>query len=257
MKKIKLYNLEGTSTGEITLPKFFETEVNPSIIHEVVVAERANQRVAIAHTKTRGNVAGGGKKPWRQKGTGRARAGSSRSPLWRSGGITFGPLSDRNYAKKINRKVKKLALAMAYSDKVSSMAVIDKMSFENIKTKIASALLSKLPFENGKVLIAGTKKDENFKLVFRNIAGIQVEEVNSVSVLDLMKNKNLIISRDAIKELEINFKQKIKEEAEETEKTSEIQPVDEKKPASSVKTEVEAEKVIESKEKAVKKTIKK
>lgn len=216
MNKVKLYNIEGKESGEFSLPDFFATEINEGILHEVATAELANKRITTAHTKTRGKISGGGKKPWKQKGTGRARAGSNRSPLWRGGGITFGPLNEQNFSKKINRKVKKLALKMAYANKLndSAIAVMENLNFENPKTKKGTAILSNLPFEKGSVLIASTSSDKNSSLVFRNIANINIETISSVSVVDLMKHKNLVITKQAIEELEKIFSEKTKEKSE-------------------------------------------
>jgi len=115
--KTSLYNLQGTAIGEVELDeKIFGVPEKPAVIHQVVISQQRNSRQVLAHTKTKGEVRGGGKKPWKQKGTGRARAGSSRSPLWRGGGVTFGPLKERNFSAKVNKKMKNLALRMILSD---------------------------------------------------------------------------------------------------------------------------------------------
>jgi len=138
MKKAAVYNVKAEKVKDIELnPAIFNVEAKESVVHQVAVAQMANSRVAIAHTKTRGEVRGGGAKPWRQKGTGRARAGSNRSPIWVGGGITFGPRKDRNFSQKVNKKMKTRALFMCLSDKVSNnlLVLLDKLSLENGKTK--------------------------------------------------------------------------------------------------------------------------
>src|SRR3989339_638830 len=144
---LPIYNIEGHETGKISLnPKIFGVKTKSWILHQVIVAQQANSRVNVAHTKTRGEVRGGGKKPWKQKGTGRARHGSIRSPLWRGGGITFGPLNTRNFKIKVNQKVKTQALMMALSEKVNEKALIilEQLSFDVIKTKNIVDLFKKL-----------------------------------------------------------------------------------------------------------------
>lgn len=145
MSNVPLYNQQGEQTGEIELdPAVFGVRVNPSVLHQVVVAHAANARSPIANTKTRGEVRGGGKKPWAQKHTGRARHGSIRSPLWVGGGITFGPRSVRGYAQKVNVKVRRAALRMALSDKVASnrFIVLDDFTPEGGKTRAAKRVLA-------------------------------------------------------------------------------------------------------------------
>ncbi|MCU0679458.1 MAG: 50S ribosomal protein L4, partial [Planctomycetes bacterium] len=145
--KIKVYNQSGEATKEIELnPDVFGVAANPALVHQAYVAQIANERQVLAHTKDRSEVRGGGRKPWRQKGTGRARAGSSRSPLWIGGGVTFGPTKDRNFKKNINRKMKQKALLMALSDRASqnNLFLIDKLEMAEYKTKVFNNLLMKL-----------------------------------------------------------------------------------------------------------------
>jgi large subunit ribosomal protein L4 len=145
MPSVPIYNQQGEQTGTIELPpEVFGVTVKPAVLHQVVVATQANRRRAIAHTKTRGEVRGGGKKPWAQKHTGRARHGSIRSPLWVGGGTVFGPRADRNFAQKVNAKVRRLALRMALSDKVAStrLVVLDDLAPEGGKTKGAARALA-------------------------------------------------------------------------------------------------------------------
>src|SRR3989339_1594785 len=135
---LPIYNIEGHETGKISLnPKIFGVKTKSWILHQVIVAQQANSRVNVAHTKTRGEVRGGGKKPWKQKGTGRARHGSIRSPLWRGGGITFGPLNTRNFKIKVNKKAKKKALLMTLTSKAINQKIIllEKLEIDQAKTK--------------------------------------------------------------------------------------------------------------------------
>lgn len=150
--KIKVYNQNAEAAGEIELsPKVFGMKVNNDLVHQAVVAQMANERQVIAHTKDRSEVRGGGKKPWRQKGTGRARHGSSRSPIWIGGGVTFGPRNDRNFKKRINKKMKQNAMLMVLSDKAAgnNFIILDKLEATEYKTKIFNKIIS--GFE-GKVL---------------------------------------------------------------------------------------------------------
>jgi len=206
-KKVKVFNIEGVEVEEIKLPDFFDTDIKEDVLHTVVKSQMANARHSIANTKTRGKISGGGKKPWRQKGTGRARAGSSRSPLWRGGGITFGPSSERNFSQKVNKKVARAALAMAYSVKLidSNITVLENVDFGTPKTKIAAALLKKLNLTKT-TLVAIASEEEISRLAFRNIPSVNCEKTSSVSVVDLLKYKNLLITKDAIKSLEQIFK---------------------------------------------------
>jgi large subunit ribosomal protein L4 len=156
MPNVSVYNQTGSQVGTIALSDaIFAVKPDQAIIHEAMVAQRANARRAIANTKTRGEVRGGGKKPWKQKGTGRARQGSIRSPQWVGGGITFGPTSERNFSLKINKKVKRKALFMALSDKVLSQKfmVLESMDTSSAKTKQAASVIAKLPIDRNVLLV--------------------------------------------------------------------------------------------------------
>ena len=145
--KIKVYNQAAESTKDLELnAKIFGVKANGGLLHQVAIAQQANARQVLAHTKDRSEVSGGGKKPWKQKGTGRARVGSSRSPIWIGGGITFGPTKNRNFKKKINQKMKQKALFMALSDKLAtnSLVILDNLEFTEFKTKKFNTLLTSL-----------------------------------------------------------------------------------------------------------------
>jgi len=211
MIKIPVYNEEGKVIGKEELdPKIFGLESKPDLIHQTVVSLMANQRHAFAHAKTRSEVRGGGKKPWRQKGTGRARAGTIRSPLWRGGGITFGPDKNRNYLQKINRKVKRQVLFMCLSDKVREkrMYVLDKLEMPEIKTKKFSQILFKLipdykdktSAKSGKkILFSLPEKDLNIIRSVRNIKGLKTMPIVNLNILDCLKADYLLTTLDGVK----------------------------------------------------------
>src|SRR3989338_2400984 len=156
MTTAPLYNQMGETIGTVGLNSaLFEVPLNTALLHEAVVAQEANARVVVAHTKDRGEVRGGGKKPWKQKGTGRARHGSTRSPIWKGGGVTFGPTAVRNFAKKLNKKARRAALLSALSDahRQERFLVVDSLVLPEVKTKILSTLMSKLPYANERALV--------------------------------------------------------------------------------------------------------
>lgn len=202
---VPVKNREGKVVGDLELnPKIFGVPTKTHVIHEAVRAERANRRVAIAHTKTRGEVRGGGKKPWKQKGTGRARHGSSRSPIWIGGGITFGPRSDRNFSLKINKKTKKLACAMALSEKVraGTLTVLDAFAADAFKTKVVAGMLKSVGLGNAKILLVLPGPDEKTRYSARNIPRVTVLNANNLSITTLLDNPNLLTTRDGIKAIE-------------------------------------------------------
>lgn len=209
----KLYNQKGEDAGKIELPKaVFGLPWNENLVHQVVVSMQSNKRTPIAHAKGRGEVSGGGKKPWKQKGTGSARHGSRRSPIWKGGGVTHGPLKDKNYSKKINKKMKQKALFTALSRKFNDNEVIflDKLILNTAKTKEAMQILKSLSKINGFeklatrkkniALITSPAKDVNMSLSFRNIAGIDSNELKNLNILELLAHKYFIIfdTKDAI-----------------------------------------------------------
>ena len=201
MLQVKVYNQEGKENGTIELaPEIFGVPINPALIQQVVVAQAANRRVAIAHTKTRAEVRGGGIKPWKQKGTGRARHGSIRSPIWVGGGVAFGPRKNRNFSHSINKKMKQQALCMTLSDKVheEKIVVIDKMEFATPKTKQLAALLAKLPSAGRSVLLVTAKSDQNIIRSSRNLPDIRVIRADSLNVVDVMKYNSVVIIQDSL-----------------------------------------------------------
>ena len=202
MPNTVLYNMEGKELGKFELnDAVFGIEPNKTAIHTVVVSYLANQRQGTQSTKTRTEVAGGGIKPWRQKGTGRARQGSIRSPQWTGGGVVFAP-KPRSYRTSVNKKVKKLALKSALSAKVQDeeIFVIDNISVEEIKTKKIVGMLSGLNVEK-KALIVLPENDEKIYKSARNIPGVAVAFVGTLNVYDLLKYNTLIIAKDAAEKL--------------------------------------------------------
>lgn len=209
--KVTVYNQEGKEVGTTLLPKeIFDIKVNLDLVHQVVVSQMANRRKVIAHAKGRAEVRGGGRKPWRQKGTGRARAGSIRSPLWRGGGVTFGPTKERVFKKKINKKMRKIAFFMALSAKAKNnlLLILDKLSLPEAKTKLMTKILGKLPFKNGSCLIALPQADKMIIRVTRNIPNAQTIEARNLNALDLLSFKYLIMPKETIKVIKETFLKK-------------------------------------------------
>jgi large subunit ribosomal protein L4 len=204
MPKAKLYDLQGKLVGEKELSaEVFGVAVKPTVVHEVMVGMQANARGPWAHTKTRGEVSGGGKKPWRQKGTGRARHGSIRSPIWSGGGITFGPRSERDYSKKINRKTKKQALLMTLSDKVANekLLLVESLAAKDGKTKAVAGLLAKLPVK-GRLALLLPGRDEMLARGTRNLKAVRLSQVGNLSLLDVLRAEYVLATPDAVAKLE-------------------------------------------------------
>ena len=203
MPKVSVYNIEGKKVSDIDLKEeIFGIEPNEAIIHSVLVNYLANQRQGTQSTKTRAEVRGGGRKPWRQKGTGRARQGSIRAPQWIKGGIALGP-KPRSYKYTVNKKERRLAVKSMLSMKVleQSLVVVDKLAFEEIKTKNMVSALSNLKV-TGKTLVMLPEKDEKVQKSARNIEGVKTTLVNTINVYDLLKYNNLVVTLDTVKKLE-------------------------------------------------------
>ena len=206
---VAVYKIDGTKSGTMTLPEeLFAVEVKPAIVHEAIVAQEANGRARSAQTKDRSEVRGGGKKPWKQKGTGRARHGSRRSPIWIGGGITFGPQANRNFTKKINKQMKRKALTMALSDKVAENAfiIVEDFGLAEPKTKLVSAMRDKLPGKDGSALLVAAAANETLKLAARNLLKTESIPAKSINVRDLVKYQYVIASKAAVEELITQFK---------------------------------------------------
>ena len=203
MPSIDVYNIEGKKVKSVELKEeIFGIEPNEAVVHNVLVNFLANQRQGTGSTKTRAEVRGGGRKPWRQKGTGRARQGSIRAPQWIKGGIALGP-KPRSYKYTVNKKEKRLAIKSLLSSKVleNELFVVDNLELKEIKTKEMAKALTNLKVE-GKALIVLPEKNENVQKSARNIEGVKTSLVNTINVYDLLKYKNLVITLDTVKKLE-------------------------------------------------------
>lgn len=203
MIKVDLYNLEGKVTGDISLPKeVFGLESNNDLVHQVYVAQSANRRSGSAHTKTRGEKRGGGKKPWKQKGTGNARTGSIRNPIWKGGGTIFGPNKSMNFTKSVNTKMRRKALLIALSDKVRSdkIRIVESLNLQERKTKIVADMIKGMDL-NKSILVNFAKEEKDMYKAARNIEKVNTMEVEQLNVFDLMNSGYLIISKDSIEQI--------------------------------------------------------
>ena len=203
MPTIDVYNVEGKKVSTVDLKEeIFGIEPNEAIVHSVLINFLANQRQGTQSTKTRSEVSGGGRKPWRQKGTGRARQGSIRAPQWIKGGIALGP-KPRSYYYTVNKKERQLAVKSVLSSKVleNELVVVDSLDMKEIKTKEMVKVLNNLKVE-GKTLMLLPEKNENVQKSARNIEGVKTTLVNTINVYDLLKYKNLVITLDTVKKLE-------------------------------------------------------
>jgi large subunit ribosomal protein L4 len=205
--KIKVYNQSAEPVKDLELAaKIFGVKANNELLHQAVVTQMANSRQVLAHTKDRSEVRGGGKKPWKQKGTGRARVGSSRSPIWIGGGVTFGPTKDRNFKKRINQKMKQKAIFMALTDKLTTktLVILDKLEFTEYKTKKFNSVLSALEKkvlndDRRDILVINDLKDAKMQLSGRNLAGVKIINLENINLLDLLNYKNLLLTENAVK----------------------------------------------------------
>ncbi len=205
--KAALYNLKGEKSGEITLPKeVFDVELNTDLVHQVVVAQAHNRRQNSAHTKDRSDVRGGGRKPWRQKGTGRARHGSRRSPIWRGGGVTFGPTNERNFKKKINKKAKTKALLMVLTEKNKKDLVYftDDFKLQGPKTKEVSGFFEKV-CKDKRALVVLPEINKDVILSMRNLENVDTIQAKDINCLDLLSYKYLVVFSSAVDTIKDNF----------------------------------------------------
>ncbi len=204
MPQVKKYDMTGKEIGNINLPEsVFAAKINKPIVHKVVTSQLAKVRNGNSSTKTRSEVRGGGRKPWRQKGTGRARHGSIRSPLWVGGGITFGP-RPRAYDLKVSKKEKKLALRSVLTDKANTdnLLIIDKLEFNEPRTKNMVDLLEKLNLQGRKVVLVLPEKNENIYLSARNLPDVKTLVLSALNAYDLLNNDFIIIPEDALNGVE-------------------------------------------------------
>lgn len=208
MIKVDVKNFSGEKAGELELSEdVFGVKRKDSVIHQVYVSQYANQREILAHTKTRAERAGSGRKPWKQKGTGRARVGSVRSPLWRKGGITFGPTLLRNFKKKVNKKMNLLAIRMVLSGKLADkeLVIIDKYDISDNKTKALAKGLANLKIK-GSAIVAFGKEEKEKMLASRNISKVGHAFIENLNVYDMLNSKYLVLSQEGVKFLEEKYK---------------------------------------------------
>ena len=202
MAKVSVYNMEGKEVGTIELnDAVFGVEVNEHLVHMAVVQQLANNRQGTQKAKTRSEVSGGGRKPWRQKGTGHARQGSTRSPQWTGGGVVFAPVP-RDYSFKINKKEKRAALKSVLTSRVldNKLIVVDELKFDKIKTKKFQAVMDNLKVKKALVVIADN--DEKITMSARNIPTVKTALVNSINVYDILKGDTLVLTKDAVAKIE-------------------------------------------------------
>lgn len=212
--KVTVKNLSGKDVKELELSdSLFGLSSNDTLLHQIYVAMTANLRQPIAHTKDRSERQGSGIKPWRQKGTGRARAGSVRSPIWRKGGITFGPTKDRNFSKNTNAKMRQKAVLIALSDKVrmSKLVILDTFAFPEKKTKLFAESLKHLDITGKGLTLCLTGDEKAFELVARNVPKVEYTLTENLNVRELLDREYVVMTEAGIKRLEERFKQWVKQ----------------------------------------------
>jgi large subunit ribosomal protein L4 len=207
MLKVEVKKLNGEKAEDLNLNKdVFGVEIKEELVHQVYVAQASNRRQNLAHTKTRGERIGSGKKPWKQKGTGRARVGTASNPIWRKGGVAFGPRNERNFKKKINKKVNQSAIKMVLSGKLQDkeLIVLENSKFENKKTKLVQEFLNKMKIE-GTVLWAFDREELENQVASRNLEKVNNIFVDQINVYDMLNTKYLIVTKQGIKNLEEKY----------------------------------------------------
>jgi large subunit ribosomal protein L4 len=208
MTKVAVYNLKGEKTEDLELDEsVFGLPANDDLVHQVYVSLMSNKRQVLADTKNRGERAGSGIKPWKQKGTGRARVGSVRTPTWRGGGVAFGPTSDRNFKKKINKKMNAKAIALALSGKVrdNEFFVVDTLNLKERKTKLMAEAFKNLKIK-GSLLVSFYAKEKESGLAARNIAKVDCILAEQLNVLEILNHKNILFSKESLKYIEEKYK---------------------------------------------------
>lgn len=211
MINIEVKNLAGEKVEDLNLnPDVFGLKVNEQLVHQVYVCHMANSREVLAHTKNRGERAGSGIKPWKQKGTGRARVGQVRSPIWRKGGVVFGPTNDRNYSKKINFKMNQLAIKMTLSGKIADkeMVVVDTLAVSGNKTKSMAQALEKLKGDKGSTLIVFEKGEKDNARSSKNLVKVTNAQVEKLNIVEMLNHKYLVLSKQSVKYLEDKYSKK-------------------------------------------------
>jgi large subunit ribosomal protein L4 len=213
---VKVYNQNGEETGKTLLPKgIFDIEINTDLLWQVVRSYTANQRQGSAHTKTKGEVSGGGKKPWRQKGTGRSRHSSIRSPIWRGGGTVFGPRNDKIWKQKINKKMARKSLLMALSSKAKeeNIVVLEDLKLSEVKTREVAKIIANLRtkivnFKKAKTLVVLSGFDKNLIRAAKNIVDLKTIEARNLNALEILSFKYLLMTKDTISALKKVFLKK-------------------------------------------------
>lgn len=206
---VEVYSQGNKKVGTVDLPAaVFSARWNPDLVHQVLVAQLANRRQPLAHTKTRGEVRGGGRKPWRQKGTGHARHGSIRSPLWVGGGVTFGPRKERSFGKKVNKKMKRSALFSVLSKKFNNQEVkiIDNLTVKERKTKQAAAILKNFFPQKPSVTFILAKENKIFPWAVRNIGGTASLKATNIDLQTLLTHRYVFIEKDALPEIVSHYR---------------------------------------------------
>ena len=207
MIKFPVHNLKGEKVKDIELSeKVFGAKKNDALLHQVYVSQYANRRQVLAHTKDRAERAGSGIKPWKQKGTGRARVGSVRSPIWRKGGIVFGPTKDRNFKKDVPKKMGRVALAAALSGKTKDkeLFLVDSLAMKDVKTKLMRDALKNMKLK-GSVLVGFSEKEKETKRASRNLPRVTNIDAKNLNVFDVLNNKYLVLSEEGVKVLEEKY----------------------------------------------------
>lgn len=205
---INVYNQKNEKVGEIDLPeKIFGVKWNPNLVHQVLTVQLARSRQRLAHVKGRGEVRGGGRKPWRQKGTGRARHGSIRSPIWRGGGVTHGPTNEKQFTKKINAKMKQLAVFSVLSRKLKDgeLLVLDSLKTAKQKTKELTEILKNFSALKTGALLVASSVNKNISQIAANIKKVGTLSPKSLNVSDLLRYRNIILEKDAIEEIKKHY----------------------------------------------------
>lgn len=206
MATVKIVNQSNVEVGSLELsPEVFAVDVRPEILNLVVRSQRASMRAGTHKAKSRGEISGGGKKPWKQKGTGRARVGSSRNPVWRGGGVAFGP-TPRSYEFKVNKKVRSLALKMALTSRAlgEKLTVVDKLELPEIKTRLFADVVGKLGLKKALIVVGGA--DKTLALSARNLPHVKVLEADKLNVLDVLTYPELVMVQDAVTSVEERLK---------------------------------------------------
>lgn len=210
MTKIAVKNLEGKEVGSMELnPVLFDMPMNDALVHQVYVSLSNNLREPIAHTKNRGDRRGSGMKPWNQKGTGRARVGSRRTPLWKKGGVVHGPRNDRNFSTKVNRKMRQKAALIVLSEKVrrGMLIVVDSLILKEQKTKFYNQALTAFGCIGKSIVMAFSNRESGSRLAARNLDRVENLPVVNLSVYDLLNSQYIVMSQESVKELEVRFKE--------------------------------------------------